>query len=549
MIRNLTLENRYRILILLISLALFLPFNGLVHLFDWDEINFAESAREMIVTGNYSTVSINFMPFWEKPPLFIWMQVLSMKVFGINEFAARFPNAICGILSLLVIFEIGLRLKNYKFGLLWALAYGASLLPFLYFKSGIIDPWFNLFIFSAIYFAFSHISGRESGKKESFDMVFAGAILGLAVLTKGPVAILLFGLSIILYLLLEMKFKFLKWKDILIFSVVLALTGGAYHIYQLLLGNWQLVYDFFIYQVRLMKTEDAGHGGSIFYHPIVLFVGVFPSSLLAMEAFFKKDSNNNDYRKLMIVLFLVVLVIFSLVKTKIVHYSSLCYFPMSYLAAVSIYEIYLQNGKVSKLSQVLLAIIGFVFAISPAILQFLVTLPPEVLKGFIKDDFAIACINTPVHWSGFEFLIGVASLGILVSALFFLRGITQIVALFGSNLVFVCLFMVILVPKIEQYSQKPAIDFISEFKGKPVWVTTLGYKSYAPYFYSAKPKQACTDCNEDEYLLYGKTGCDVYFVIKSNDLKSITEKNPELVQVEQKGGFILLKRVDKLTSE
>jgi 4-amino-4-deoxy-L-arabinose transferase-like glycosyltransferase len=59
-----------------------------------DEINFAESAREMIVTGDYSKVQINFNPFWEKPPLFIWMQVLSMKIFGINEFAARFPNAV-----------------------------------------------------------------------------------------------------------------------------------------------------------------------------------------------------------------------------------------------------------------------------------------------------------------------------------------------------------------------------------------------------------------------------------------------------------------------
>jgi len=44
---------------------LFVPFLGGVHLFDWDEINFAEAAREMIVTGDYLTVQINFQPFWE----------------------------------------------------------------------------------------------------------------------------------------------------------------------------------------------------------------------------------------------------------------------------------------------------------------------------------------------------------------------------------------------------------------------------------------------------------------------------------------------------
>ena len=59
MIKNISPDTRLRVLIVIIGLLLFLPFNGLVHLFDWDEINFAESAREMIVTRNYSTVSIN----------------------------------------------------------------------------------------------------------------------------------------------------------------------------------------------------------------------------------------------------------------------------------------------------------------------------------------------------------------------------------------------------------------------------------------------------------------------------------------------------------
>jgi len=83
-----------------------------VHLFDWDEINFAESAREMIVSGNFSRVQIDFHPFWEKPPLFFWMQVLSMKAFGINEFAARFPNAVIGIFTLLTLYFTGKRLYD-----------------------------------------------------------------------------------------------------------------------------------------------------------------------------------------------------------------------------------------------------------------------------------------------------------------------------------------------------------------------------------------------------------------------------------------------------
>jgi 4-amino-4-deoxy-L-arabinose transferase-like glycosyltransferase len=57
-----------RLLVVLWGALLFLPFLGAAHLFDWDEINFAESAREMLVTGNYQQVQINYKPFMEKPP-------------------------------------------------------------------------------------------------------------------------------------------------------------------------------------------------------------------------------------------------------------------------------------------------------------------------------------------------------------------------------------------------------------------------------------------------------------------------------------------------
>src|SRR5688572_6339264 len=139
--------NRKYILILFFSGALlFLPFLGSTHLFDWDEINFAESAREMLATGDYFRVQINYEPFWEKPPLFFWLQAGCMTIFGVGEFAARLPNAICGIITLLVIFDLGRRLFTTRFAWLWVLFVTGSLTPHLYFQSGIIDPIFNLFI-------------------------------------------------------------------------------------------------------------------------------------------------------------------------------------------------------------------------------------------------------------------------------------------------------------------------------------------------------------------------------------------------------------------
>ncbi|MGZ3958363.1 MAG: ArnT family glycosyltransferase, partial [Flavisolibacter sp.] len=121
---------------------LFLPFLGSTHLFDWDEVNFAEASREMLITKNYFIPQINFQPFWEKPPLFFWLQASSMSVFGVNEFAARFPNALCGMITLICLYRIGKRLRDKTLGWIWVLMYAGSFLPQLYFKSAIIDPWF-----------------------------------------------------------------------------------------------------------------------------------------------------------------------------------------------------------------------------------------------------------------------------------------------------------------------------------------------------------------------------------------------------------------------
>ena len=133
--------------LLAIGVLLFVPFLGQVHLFDWDEINFAESAREMLLTHNYHIVQIDFQTFYEKPPLFIWLQAFSMHHFGVNEYAARLPNAICGIVTMLVVFNVGRDVFKSQLGVLWALMFACSILPQIYFKSGIIDPVFNLFIF------------------------------------------------------------------------------------------------------------------------------------------------------------------------------------------------------------------------------------------------------------------------------------------------------------------------------------------------------------------------------------------------------------------
>ena len=61
------------LLLVMLSAFFFIPGLGTVHLFDWDEANFAEASREMMARGNYLQVTIDYRPFYEKPPLFFWL--------------------------------------------------------------------------------------------------------------------------------------------------------------------------------------------------------------------------------------------------------------------------------------------------------------------------------------------------------------------------------------------------------------------------------------------------------------------------------------------
>ena len=100
-------------------------------------------------------------------------------------------------------FILAAELIDNRFGLTWVVLFGGSVLPFLYFKSGIIDPWFNLFIFLGIYCSYRFFL---SDKNRMLNLTGSAIFIGLAILTKGPVALLVFMLTGGIYLIIH-KFR------------------------------------------------------------------------------------------------------------------------------------------------------------------------------------------------------------------------------------------------------------------------------------------------------------------------------------------------------
>lgn len=522
----------------------FIPGIGSVHLFDWDEINFAESAREMITSGNYLTVQINFEQFWEKPPLFIWMQVVSMKLFGINEFAARIPDAICGIITLLVLYNIGSKIRDRRFGLLWTMLYACSLLPFMYFKSGIIDPWFNLFIFLGTYY-FIVFTDPGNSKNINIKLVASAFFLGLAILTKGPVGLLIFCLTFGVYLITNnFKLNF-KWHQAILFLIILGLTGGFWFILQIIDGNFSIIQDFIIYQIRLFETKDAGHGGFPLYHFVILLIGVFPASILSLPAFnykitkTEKDASFKRFYKWMMILFWVVLILFSIVRTKIIHYSSMCYFPLTFIAAFAC-ERYI-NGKMvmPKYVKILLIIIACLLGLAVALVTQFDNFK-HLLYPYILDEFAIGNMQASATWYGFEFafsiilIIGVVWMCIKSNKILSYKNLCIMCA---SCIIFIYSALVFIVPQVEKYSQAAAIEFYESKKAEDCYIYLPYFKSYAQYFYS--DRQIKNKNADASYLMHGQLDKDCYFVLKdiSSEISIFESEVKDAKLINKKNGF------------
>ncbi len=547
-----------------LALLLFVPFLGAVHLFDWDEINFAECAREMMQTGQYLRPQIDFEPFWEKPPLFLWMQVATMKLFGVNEFAARLPNALCGLATMLLAYRIGRKLHDRMFGWIWALAWAGSLLPHLYFRSGIIDPWFNLLIFMGLYgfieFRWQFFTSKNAiGFWQKYRWLLVGGwSLGLAVMTKGPTAFLIVLLVLGLY---WARYRFRNkgyFLHMVLFSLATASVAALWFAVEWgLHGSW-FVHEFIAYQIRLFSTPDAGHGGFFGYHFVVLLLGCFPVSVFAIpnlwgdrqpeEEMLESDTlatcQRSDLTTWMQLLFWVVLILFSIVRTKILHYSSLCYFPLTFLGALTIWRAIRWDIR-SWTVTILLPLLGLVIGLAAAALPF-AGQHIEWLKTLAaRDPFAVANLDAAVNWYWWQALPGLAlALGSVYGAVLWYKKQywSGAQAAFGGGMVCTVFTLLMNVPNIEAYSQRAAIEFYQSKAGEDCYVKPVGFKSYAHLFYTRKPP-VVGDTTLDDYptLSRGNPGKKVYFVAKITNLQDLPEL-PDCRELYRKNGFVFYER-------
>jgi len=272
------LERPIIVVLLLLILSGYLYFFQLdkIALTDPDETFYGQTAKEMFLKGEWLTPTLYGKPQFEKPILFYWLIEMSYKIFGINEFAVRFPSALFGFLGLVGIYLLGRLLFNNRAGIFSAVVLATSL-EYLILSIGCVTDMvlFTLLLFGVLLFFYGQI------RKKDYFYLFSSAAFALATLTKGPIGLLLPAFIIVLYLALTKNLAIFKKGFMLAGAlIVFAVIAKPWYIIMYKIHAQDFVNVFFgFHNVTRFLMPEHKIGSQVYYNIPIVLGGFFPWSV------------------------------------------------------------------------------------------------------------------------------------------------------------------------------------------------------------------------------------------------------------------------------
>ena len=182
-----------------------------IPLIDIDAAQYASMSREMASTGNYLQLYDLGKDYLDKPPLLFWLSSLSIQLFGVYDWAYRLPSILCLGLALYSVYRFTLLYYNELIVQLSVLVLASSQAFILMAHDVRCDTMLMGFVMFSIW---QLAAWYQSNAWKHFVMAFMG--IGLGMLTKGPIAIVVPGVSFAIHFLLQRNWKqFFRWEYIL----------------------------------------------------------------------------------------------------------------------------------------------------------------------------------------------------------------------------------------------------------------------------------------------------------------------------------------------
>lgn len=302
-------------LLLIAGLTLFTIMFGLggVPLLDPDEPVYAETAREMLQTGDFLSPRIFGAYWYDKPPMYYWLVALSQMLFGFSEFAARFPAALMACFTSIMIYVSTTKLFNERAGF-WSAIILTSCVQFFYMGKAAVTDTTLLFFMTGAILSFAH---------KKYWLMYV--CMALATVTKGPIGIVFPGAIIFIYLVIMGQLREILRMHVIRGLLLYFLLASPWYYAMYTVHGMEFIETFLGFHnlTRFTTPEHANRVTFWYYFPVVI-LGMFPwTGLLAQSIKASiSDSRIDDMRQLLLfhVWWGFVFIFFTICQTKLVSY-------------------------------------------------------------------------------------------------------------------------------------------------------------------------------------------------------------------------------------
>ncbi len=248
-----------------------------------DEGRYAEIPREMVVSGDYVTPRLNGVKYFEKPPLFYWLQAGAIKAFGLNEWSLRLWPAAFAVLGCLAVYGAGRRLYGRRAGMLAAAVLATSPLYYVLGRAVTLDMALTAML-SATLLAFLLGMEEPPGRLRRRYLLCAYALAALATLTKGLIGVVIPGLVIGAWIAVMGNWRELRHLALVPGSALFLAIAAPWHVLAAS-ANPEFAYFYFVKEhlLRYLTTVHDRYQPIWFFVPVLL-IGLYPWAVFLFQA-------------------------------------------------------------------------------------------------------------------------------------------------------------------------------------------------------------------------------------------------------------------------
>ena len=302
-------------------------YNTYLPITDPVESNYVLSAITMLKHNSWISPMIYDQVWYDKPPLTYWALMISYKLFGISDFTSRIPNTLIAGGSVALMYHLVYRIKESKYIAVMSALLLFSALQFWYISHAVITDGF-LFFFSLAIFGYSYLA---FAKNDKYSMVKAYGAAALAVVTKGPVGIVLPGLILLLFIAIRWFTKkdnddYSLNKDIkLLFNpfgiFLFIILASPWYIAMYSIHGQEFISGFLgLHNMERALVSEHPKFNVWYYYLIIVPLALLPWTPAVIYQL-KSIKWKENFYLLGAIWFIVIVLFYSLVATKYITYT------------------------------------------------------------------------------------------------------------------------------------------------------------------------------------------------------------------------------------